>query len=98
MQARVISIKSVGVSRSYPALFSWAPDKSECRYLQWPYHITNTKPFNALPSAIQLLSNPRFLINARAKGKGINWNSRVANQLNNLTSGIKYYLVYRQCI
>ena len=25
MQARVISIKSVGVSRSYPALFSWAP-------------------------------------------------------------------------
>ena len=25
MQARAISIKSVGVSRSYPALFSWAP-------------------------------------------------------------------------
>ena len=25
MQARAISIKSVGVLRSYPALFSWAP-------------------------------------------------------------------------
>ena len=25
MQARAISIKSVGVSRSYPTLFSWAP-------------------------------------------------------------------------
>ena len=28
MQARAISIKSVGVSRSYPALFSWAPGSS----------------------------------------------------------------------
>ena len=34
MQARAISIKSVGVSRSYPALFKWAPG-SGCAINIW---------------------------------------------------------------
>ena len=48
-----------------------------------------------MPSAlvIKLLSNPRIPINTLACGEGISWNSRVANQLNNLTSGIDYYLI-----
>ena len=47
-----------------------------------------------MPSAsvIKLLSNPRIPINALAYGSGINRNSRVANQLNNLASGINYYI------
>ena len=49
-----------------------------------------------MPSAsvIKLLSNPRIPINALAYGSGINRNSRVANQLNNLASGINYYLSF----
>ena len=49
-----------------------------------------------MPSAsvIKLLSNPRIPINALAYGSGINRNSRVANQLNNLASGINYYLIF----
>ena len=43
-------------------------------------------------SVIKLLSNPRIPINALAYGSGINRNSRVANQLNNLALGINYYL------
>ena len=44
-------------------------------------------------SVIKLLSNPRIPINALAYGSGINRNSRVANQLNNLASGINYYIM-----
>ena len=64
-----------------------------------PYHVVDR--LNLLmpsASAIKLLSNPRILINALACGSGINRNSRVANQLNNLTSGINYYLVHEQII
>ena len=59
-----------------------------------PYHVVNR--LNLLMpsmSVIKLLSNPRIPINARAAGEGINRNSQVANQLNNLTSGINYYLI-----
>ena len=58
-----------------------------------PYHIVDR--LNLLkPSAsvIKLLSNPRIPINALAYGSDINRNSQVANQLNNLASGINYYI------
>ena len=59
-----------------------------------PYHIADRLNL-LIPSAsvIKLLSNPQIPINALACGSGINWNSRVANQLNNLASGINYYLM-----
>ena len=41
MQARVISIKSVGVSHSYPALFSWAPDSTN----QQTWSLSNAPSF-----------------------------------------------------
>ena len=49
-----------------------------------------------MPSAsvIKLISNPRIPINALAYGSGINLNSRVANQLNNLVSGINTVTQY----
>ena len=57
-----------------------------------PYHVVDRLNL-LMPSAsvIKLLSNPRIPINALTCGSGINWNSRVANQLNNLTSDINYY-------
>ena len=57
-----------------------------------PYHVVD-RLNRLMPSAsvIKLLSNPRIPINALAYGSGINRNSRVANQLNNLASGINYY-------
>ena len=63
-----------------------------------PYHVVNRLNL-LMPSAsvIKLLSNPRIPINALACGSGINRNSRVANQLNNLALGmlgINYYLLY----
>ena len=59
-----------------------------------PYHVVD-RLNRLMPSAsvIKLLSNPRIPINALAYGLGINRNSRVANQLNNLSSGINYYLI-----
>ena len=62
--------------------------------MQWPYHVVDRLNL-LMPSAsvIKLLSNPRIPINALACGSGINQNSRVANQLNNLASGINYYLI-----
>ena len=59
-----------------------------------PYHVVDRLNL-LMPSAsvIKLLSNPRIPINALAYGLGINRNSRVANQLNNLASGINYYLI-----
>ena len=45
-------------------------------------------------SVIKLLSNPRIPINALAFDSGINRNSQVANQLNNLTLGINCYLIH----
>ena len=60
-----------------------------------PYHVVDR--LNLLkPSAlvIKLLSNLRIPINALAYGSGINRNSWVANQLNNLASGINYYLMH----
>ena len=41
MQAKVISIKSVGVSHSYPALFSWAPDSTN----QQTWSLSNAPSF-----------------------------------------------------
>ena len=60
----------------------------------WPYHVVDRLNL-LMPSAsvIKLLSNPQFPINALACGSGINRNSWVANQLNNLASGINYYLL-----
>ena len=58
-----------------------------------PYHVVDR--LNLLmpsTSVIKLLSNPRIPINALTCGSGINWNSRVAKQLNNLVLGINYYL------
>ena len=53
-----------------------------------------------MPSAlvIKLLSNPRIPINALACGSGINRNSWVANQLNNLALGINHYLLMCMCL
>ena len=61
-----------------------------------PYHIVDRLNL-LMPSAsvIKLLSNPRIPINALVYGSGINRNSRVANQLSNLTSGINYYLILK---
>ena len=59
-----------------------------------PYHVVDT--LNLLmpsSSVIKLLSNPRIPINALVFGSSINQNSQVANQLNNLVSGINYYLM-----
>ena len=49
-----------------------------------------------MPSAsvIKLLSNPWIPINALAFDLGINQNSQVANQLNNLTLSINCYLIH----
>ena len=59
-----------------------------------PYHVVY-RLNRLMPSAsvIKLLSNPRIPINALAYGSGINRNSQVANQLNNLASGINYYVM-----
>ena len=38
-------------------------------------------------AVIKLISNPRISINAQAVGESINWNSRVAKQLNNRRGG-----------
>ena len=48
-----------------------------------------------MPSVLvsKLLSNPPIPINALAYGSGINQNSQVANQLNNLALGINYCLI-----
>ena len=62
--------------------------------MQWPYHVVNRLHVNLLmPSAsvIKLLSNHQIPINALAYSSGINRNSWVANQLNNLMSVINYY-------
>ena len=59
-----------------------------------PYHVVDR--LNLLMpsvSVIKLLSNPQIPINALAYGTGINRNSQVAKQLNNLASGINYYLI-----
>ena len=63
--------------------------------MRQPYHIVNR--LNLLipsTSVIKLLSNPQIPINALACGSGINKNSQVANQLNNLMSGINYYIIH----
>ena len=63
--------------------------------MRQPYHVVNRLNLLMLSaSVIKLLSNPRIPINALACSSGINRNSRVANQLNNLALGINYYLLY----
>ena len=47
-----------------------------------------------MPSMLVIKLLNQILINALAFGLGINRNSQVANQLNNLTLGINYYLSY----
>ena len=60
--------------------------------MRWPYHVVDRLNL-LMPSAsvIKLLSNHRIPINALAYSSGINRNSWVTNQLNNLMSVINYY-------